>query len=340
MTFEEAMELQAQFCIKSGAPITATVCAAIARALDASSATGRRATSWTGDMLADALPLRLMAPFHALYRSRRAVALDALFEGRERDDVAAIRATVAAYDAEIVGWLDGPPQTNEPGRSATFMAALSVLARRFGHPFEILEIGSSAGLNLLIDRYAYQLGDARFGPVDAPVSIVPEWRGRSLEQAEVEFASIRGVDIAPLDVRLPDVAQRLLAYVWVDTPERSRRVEHAIAMVCERAVDLISGDAADWIETNLVQPQEAPTTRVVMHSVVWRYLPPDTQMRIEQAMAAAGALATADRPLAWIAFEQDDFSSPHRLRLRVWPGGNDTTLATAHPHGSSIDWLG
>ena len=202
--------------------MTAACCRALAVALDDGSVTGRRVRTWPGDLIRDALPLRLVAPFHALHR-RGAL--------RAMDDVAAIRAAVARHDDWIAGWLDGPPQTNEAGRSANFMAALLVLTERFGLPFELLEIGSSAGMNLLIDRYAYDLGGTRAGPDDAPVPIKPEWRGPPPPQADVRIASVRGVDIAPIDVRDPAAAERLTAYTWVDAPERARRIEAAVAMI-------------------------------------------------------------------------------------------------------------
>src|ERR1700712_2999210 len=170
MNFREAMEAQAQFGDTNDAPITARVCRALADAIDDSSVTGGRVLGWTGDYLADAVPLRLVAPFHFLFRSGNCPALDPLFRGETGDDVAAIKRAIAEHDATISPWLDGPPQTNEAARSATFMAALLVLADRFGHEFELLEIGSSAGLNLLIDRYRYDLCGVMVGPPTSPVA--------------------------------------------------------------------------------------------------------------------------------------------------------------------------
>ncbi len=259
MTFDEAMTFQAEFCEAGGAPITARVCRALAAGLDRSTATGRRAIDWPGDHVRDALPLRLVAPYHALFRGRRIAAFDT---------PDAIRAATAAHDGWIAEWLDGPPQTNEPARSATFMAALMVLAARFGLPFELFEIGSSAGLNLLVDRYRYDLGGSTAGPPDAPVVIAPDWRGPAPPLAPVRIERVCGVDIAPIDVTDPAEAERLLAYVWIDAPERLSRVAAAIEMIHARPVDMAAGDAADWVEAQLAEPQAAGVCRVLMHSVV------------------------------------------------------------------------
>jgi hypothetical protein len=338
MKFRQAMEYQADFCQNSGAPITARVCRALAEAIDNSSATGIRALGWTGHYIADAVPLRLVAPLHFLFRAGKCSALDPLFNGADCDDIAAVRSAITQHDGEILLWLDGPPQTNEAARSATFMAGLLILADRFGHQFELMEIGSSAGLNLLIDRYRYDLGGVASGPVDSPIVIRPEWKGPPPPDARVQIRSVRGVDIAPIDVSDAAAAERLLAYVWVDQKERLARAEAAIAMIRAASPNLDRGDAADFVENCLAQPQVANTTRVLMHSIVWQYLPPETQQRITAAMETAGRAATVERPLAWIAFEADRELKQHIIRLRIWPGATDTVVGLAHPHLSWIIW--
>ncbi len=341
MTFQHAMERQAIFCELGGAPITARVCRALGAALDTGSLTGARVIGWGGNYLEDGLPLRLVAPLHALYLAGRCAALDPLFRGEPADDHAAIRAVVAAHDAWVETWLNSPPQTNEPGRSANFMGGLLVLAQTFGLPFDILEIGSSAGLNLLIDRYRYDMGGVTAGPANAPVTIKPEWRGPPPPVADVRIDRVRGVEIAPIDVRDPEAAERLLAYVWADAPHRAARVRAAIAMIAAQPVDMVQGDAADWVEARLAEPQAARTTRVLAHSIVWQYLPRAGQERIEAAMVRAGAKATADTPLAWIAFETDHDRLKQHVILRFWPGGGaPVELAQSHPHGAWVAWKG
>lgn len=194
-------------------------------------------------------------------------------------------------------------------------------------------------MNLLVDRYRYELGGATAGPVDSPVVIRPEWRGPSLLPATVGIHSVRGVDIAPIDVTDPEAAERLMAYIWIDAPERTARVAAAIGMIGAKPIDIMQGDAADWIEARLTEPQVPGTCRVLMHSIVWQYLPPATQARITGAMEKAGSAATAERPLAWVRMEPDGARKGIEVHLCAWPGLPDRRLARVHPHGAWIEWL-
>ncbi|HEX8754830.1 MAG TPA: DUF2332 family protein [Steroidobacteraceae bacterium] len=58
--------------------------------------------------------------------------------------------------------------------------------------------------------------------------------------------------------------------------------------------------------------------------------------RISAHLSRAGAAARADAPLAWLRFELAD---PPELRLTLWPSGEETLLARAHPHGAWAHWL-
>ena len=114
------------------------------------------------------------------------------------------------------------------------MAGLLVLAERFGPRIELLEIGSSAGLNLLIDRYRFDLGGVAVGPAKSPVLIRPEWRGPPPPAVDIAIKSVRGVDIQPIDPTSPGAERRLLAYIWADHAIRFPRVSAAIDMIREQ----------------------------------------------------------------------------------------------------------
>ena len=339
----ESFHIQAGYCEAMAAPITARVSTGLAEALDRTTATGRRVLDWPGEPVADAIVLRLVGGLHALHRRGGDAALEAVFLGQTSEPaavVAALRTTVAAHDAALLPWLDGPPQTNEAGRSAGLMTGLLHLAARFGPRVELLEIGSSAGLNLLIDRYAFDLGGVRKGPADAPVTIRPDWRGPPPPDVPIDITRVRGVDIAPVDARDPPQAERLASYVWVDNAERLARIERGIAMIRELGVDLAQGDAADWVGARLAEPQEAGTTRVLLHSVVWQYLPAEGRARIRAAMDAAGARATDERRLGWVMMEPNRDLHRHEVRVRGWPGETPMELvALTHAHGAWVEGL-
>ena len=335
----EGFRRQRHFCTVMSAPITARICGALADSVDRTTRTGARILDWPGEPITDALPLRTVGGLHALDLAGVAPVLSRVFGG-EIEDAAEIgrilKATFAAHDEALYPWLDGPPQTNEPGRSNALMTGLIEVARRHGPKLELLEIGSSAGLNLLIDRFRFDLGGVMFGPEDSTILLRPDWRGPPPPHVPVEIVSTRGVDIAPIDARDPAAAARLRVYVWADNPERIGRMSRAIAMISERPVRLEQGDAADWVEARLAEPQAAGVTRVLMHSVVWQYLGPERHARITAAMEAAGAAATPERPLAWVRLEPGA-TIGHHVAVQSWPGHPEPlALAMSHAHGAWI----
>ena len=170
-----AFAIQRAYCEAMGAPITMRVVGAVHDALDRDTAIGRRILDWPGEPTADALPLRIVGGLHALAQAGHGD-LARLFGGAVRgadESRAIVAAAFAAHDAALQPWLDGPPQTNEAGRSGALIIGLIAIARRFGHPLDVMEIGSNAGFNLLVDRLRYDLGGTIIGPEDSPVTIAP-----------------------------------------------------------------------------------------------------------------------------------------------------------------------
>lgn len=335
VTVRAAFEGQVAYCIANDAPVTAALCRGLIDALDHTTETGRRVLGWPGNPVADALPLRLAGGVHALWQAGQVPELAPLFERGEPVDLAPV---IAAHDGVLLPWLDGPPQTNEPGRSAQLMAGLLEIAARHGPRIEILEIGSSAGLNLMIGHYRIDLDGVSVGPADSPVRLTPEWRGPPPSSAPVEIVSARGVDIAPVDATTDAGAARLLAYVWADHHLRFERMRQALAILRADPPRLDAGDAADWVAQRLAEPQAEGVTRVLMHSIVWQYLGTERQSRITAAMEAAGERATTERPLGWVNVEADRTVHQHDINLRSWPGfGDSLCYGHAHAHGFWVE---
>ena len=333
---------QVIYCNHAGAPITARIVAAVGEliASDRQGVLLDRIRHWPGAPMGDALPLRIVGGLHALHLSGEAAELSAIYRGKAADDVALVALAIAAHEQRLLPWLDGPPQTNEAGRSANFVAAMLWLADRGLPPrFECREIGSSAGINLMMDRYRYDLGGVKVGLEPSAIAFEPEWEGPPPPDRRFEITSLKGCDVAPVDLTDPAQAMRLKAYIWPEHHIRFARMDAAIVAATSQAPDLVKMNAADFVEAELAKPQAEGTTRVMMHSIVWQYVPIDQQQRVTAAIEAAGARATEQRALAWIAVEANRNTHRHELIVRYWPGGSEPTLlAVSHPHGASIAW--
>lgn len=337
----EAIRWQADHAARNGAPCTARVVRAQLALLEGDTETGRRLANWPGKPLEDALPLRLAGGFHHLVLSGTDGRLAAVYRGdvSDQDAVDALVVDLARqHDAALLPWLDGPPQTNEAGRSASIMAALLWLVPRMGPRFELNELGASAGVNTMMERYHYDLGGTEVGPAASPMQIRPEWRGPAPVGAPLEITAIQGCDRAPVNLADPAAALRLKSYVWAEVTERMARIDAAIRLAGERAPDLVRMDALEWVRQRLTAPQEADTTRVFYHSIVWQYLPPETRAGITDAIKRAGE---GGQRLAWIMLETNRETFRHELAVRYWPGGGEPVmLGEAHAHGAWVAWHG
>ena len=346
---------QAGFCDRLGSSFTGLLCRALADGLDGSSDIERCILEWPGDAspFADSLPLRVAGALHHLVRADRACGLADLYPPNAVPDPATLLATARGalrdQSAFVREFLQSPPQTNEVGRSAAIVAGWLEIAARTRLPLSVFEIGSSAGLNLIADRYAYRFGAVQWAPDSTSdggparelhgLTIACEWQGRPpAVDAPLHVRSRRGCDRHPLDMTDPAQRERLLAYVWADQRERLDRLNAAITVMLSQPVIVETSGAADWLDAVLASNAERNVTRVVFHIIVWNYLDRRSQRRIAARMAETGSAAPAGSPLAWLRLELAGKDEPAELRLALWPDGTDELLARVHPHGAWVRW--
>ena len=332
---------QAEWCDRLDSPFTALLCRLLGERLGRNTCTGRKALGWQGSPspLADALALRLCGGLQALSRGGRYPGLAACYPPHPLPDPDSLWAALepALDDPELPAWLGRAPQTNEVGRSAVLMSGLLVIADCFSRPMELLELGASAGLNLLMDHYGHELGGVRAGDPGSPLQLAPDWSGSAPPKARIEIASRAGVDLTPLDARSD--GDRLSAYVWPEQARRQAQLAAALAIAAHCPVQVEQADAADWLERRLAEPARPGLVRVVYHSVAFHYFPAEAQARIAARLSEVGAQASSATPLAWLRYEQEPGDEHFSLQLRVWPGDEQWRLAECHPHGRWIRWL-
>jgi hypothetical protein len=234
-------------------------------------------------------------------------------------------------------------QTNEVGRCAVMLPALPP------GPLALVEIGASAGLCLLLDRFYYELGATPIGDASSPVHLRCTVAGPV--PAPVALPQIvwrLGLDRSPVDVQDDDAVRWLLACVWPDHPARRRRLEAAIGLARVDPPVVRAGDLVDDLPAVLAAvPDHAHL--VVFHSAVLSYVSPDRR----EAFADVLAAASARRDVLWLSNEgagvipEVAALAPPRDTLQFllgrtrFTGGRrrDELLALAHPHGADLTWL-
>jgi len=346
---------QAGLCERLGSPFTALLCRVLADGLDPANELEGSILEWRGDPgpFADSVPLRLAGALHGLVRADCVPPLAVLYPphplpGPQRL-LAAVRSALSEHADAIRAFLRHPPQTNEVGRSAVLMAGWLQIAARTGYPLSLFELGASAGLNLIADRYAYQFGDVPWrrasgsgtDEASAEVTLACGWSGPLPPlDTPIQIRARRGCDRHPLDVSDPAQRERLIAYVWADQRARLERLDAAMRAMQAEPVCIDAGEAQHWLPSVLPPASEPYVTRVVFHSIFWGYLEPEAQALIAAHLATVGAAAVTERPLAWLRLELAGRDEPAALKLTLWPGGADEVLASAHPHGAWVRWQG
>jgi hypothetical protein len=344
----EAFHQQGEVCRRMGSPFTGHLCERLVAILDRETVLGRAAAGWPLDPWASALALRLCGALNML-RSGLAPELGQLYPpdqdmGPALD--AALCDAVAKHGEVLVALLESAPQTNEVARSGVLLGGLLIIAHETGLPLALNELAASAGVNLHVDCYGYDLGQGRrWGPVEAlaPLTIRCDWRGPCPPlDAPLRVTSRAGSDLAPIDPADSQARARMLAYIWPDQPERLARTVAALDHAAAHGPVLECADAADWVEQRLAEPQQPGMARVFMHSIAWQYFPGPVQDRICATLARAGADATPDTPLAWLRLEADGTPGTAAVLLNLWTGdpagGKARELGRGDYHGRFAEW--
>ncbi|WP_405013149.1 DUF2332 domain-containing protein [Kitasatospora sp. NBC_01539] len=347
MSIEHAaamFEQQATACAELGSPLYAAV---LRRAAADIREGGPIAVAIAGHEDAvgpQAIALRLLGGVHALVLTGRAPGLAAHYPSAggtfdpHRPDAAwpALRATVADNLPWVRDWLTRPPQTNEVGRANLLITGLLCTLGERRLPVRLFEIGASAGLNLLADRFHCTSADYAYGRPDSPVHLAGAWRDTPpgwlpAEPAPLVFAERRGCDLTPIEPRSDSGALALRAYVWPDQADRAARLAGALQLAEELPTTVEPIGAAAFLRSVDVAPG---TLTVVWHSIMRQYVPADEWTLVEQELDRLAAASTDDAPFAHIAFEPRRIGQEHPYVLTVRKGVEPLRLpAAAVPHG-------
>lgn len=213
---------------------------------------------------------------------------------------------------ELRAALEVAPQTNEPGRSVPLLIGLFDAVRRSGlSSVRLLELGASAGLNLLVDRF-FVAGDGwSYGPASSPLRMAEAVVG---PVAPVPFTVVdrRGCDLAPVDASTVEGRLRLTSFVWPHDLHRHERLRAALAVAASERVAVDRAAASSWLAAMLEAPSSDGVLTVVWHSITRQYWPRAEIAATSQVLGEARGRT----PMAHIAMEspvlRDDRSEGER----------------------------
>jgi hypothetical protein len=228
-------------------------------------------------------------------------------------------------------------QTNEPARCATLLPLLASLPQ----PLALLEVGASAGLCLLPDRYAYryeladaappapfQLGDG------APVLHCRVSGPAPLPTAVPEIAWRAGLDLDPVDIGDPEQMEWLEALVWPGEGDRLQTLRAALDVAREDPPRVVQGDLTRDLPALAAEaPRDA--TLVVFHTAVLAYVASDGRAAFREAVRSLDAVWIANE--APRILELDPAPVPPSLFVLARDGA---PVAWTDPHGVCLTWLG
>ncbi|BAN02403.1 hypothetical protein YM304_20890 [Ilumatobacter coccineus YM16-304] len=242
-------------------------------------------------------------------------------------------------------------QTNEVGRCAVLLPAFGMIGDEVG-PVTHLDVGTSAGLNLLLPRFAYRYDDRPLiGDHTSSVELECSTRGTApTPLTDLEMPNVRrgcGVDLRPIDISDADDARWLEACCWPDQADRFHRLRAAIELARATPPDVVQGDAVDSLSQS-IERLSTDGHPVVTTTWALNYLPPDRRTAFVDELDRLAE----HTDLSWISAEAPaltpelphavDPVDPHRteLTLVTWRAGRREVrhLAETHPHGYWIHW--
>lgn len=251
----------------------------------------------------------------------------------------------------LANWPDMRPeartkltQTNEPGRVAALLPALSLIPG----PLALLEVGAAAGLCLYPDRYSVSFNGATpVNPSDGASTVLLATSTTGAVPIPDHLPNIvwrAGLDLYPLEVTDDADMRWLVTLIWPEQNERRARIVSAIEIARQDPPTIVRGDAVEALSA-LAAAAPANATLVIVSAGVLVYLPPVDRERFE-ALALQHVAAGA----RWVSLEGVAVLPGVERKLpAARPRANGAglfvlaldgePLAWVGPHGQHIDWL-
>ena len=168
-------------------------------------------------------------------------------------------------------------QTNEVRRSAVLLPAFAAVAADSGQPLALYEIGPSAGLNLLFDKFGYNYGGSRDGDESSPVQLDCDPRGNPPRVPIPGVVARVGCDINPLSVTNDSDMEWLRSLTWPEHADRLALLNAAIALALQSPPVLVRADVFGDLPVRVLAFPDGATPCVFASFVLNQFSQQDLQ---------------------------------------------------------------
>ncbi len=224
-------------------------------------------------------------------------------------------------------------QTNEIRRCSYLMPAFGSIANENpGRPLALIDVGASAGLNLLWDSYRYRYSDGlAYGPADSGVVIEAETRTPMPPiPDQLPHVSFRvGIDLSPVDLSDNEEYRWMMALVWPDHPDRAELLVAARSIWLETPPEIVAGDAVTTLPRVLHRvPEDA--VLCVFHCHTLNQFPVEARAAFYEIL-----MRESERRTVYHVPSEGERMSLDRIEDR-----QSTTILSArrNAHGRWIEW--
>lgn len=192
------------------------------------------------------------------------------------------------WDRLVAVIMSRATQTNEAARCGAILPVLSSISG----PIALIEVGASAGLCLIPDRYSYAYATPH-GPApllgDPAAPVIPcTIVGAEPPSRLPDIIWRAGIDLNPLDATSAEDRRWLELLIWPEHVERRARLQTALAVMAAEPVQIVAGDLVEALPA-LAAEAPADATLVVMHTAVLSYLPADHRRAAIDVIRNTGA---------------------------------------------------
>ncbi|WP_223700620.1 DUF2332 domain-containing protein [Sutcliffiella deserti] len=176
-------------------------------------------------------------------------------------------------------------QTNEVRRCGYLYPSFTYVYNKAKKPLALIEIGTSAGFQLLWDKYAYSYNsDEVFGDSDSKVYIRSEIKGENTPILSKVIPAVThryGLDLHINDVSNVEDVLWLNALIWPEHKERRALFEQAVSYVTDNKdeLNLIEGDGVKLL-SRIIEQIPNDSTICIFHTHVANQIPVATKYKL------------------------------------------------------------